>query len=136
MTKQKPRRFLPYLLLTGNIILGATSIGGGVVMLAGRNLLPLNLLKDSPFSSYLLPALALIFLVGGFSAAAVVLLLRRHPLGTLLSAVAGLSIVVFMVTEILMIGSPTGMAGPLQIFYIGLGLVLVLVSLTSNALEW
>jgi hypothetical protein len=88
----------------------------------------LDLLQGSPFTSYTIPGLALLVLVGGSALTATVMLLRRHPFGTLASAVAGVMIMGFEVVEVLVIGSEPGVARNLQLFYFSLGLLIVVLA--------
>ncbi len=85
-------------------LLGGTAVLGGVALLFGWLGIPLELLADSPFMSYTMPALALIVLVGGSGVLATVLLLRRSAAALAVSGVAGLIIVVFEMVELRVIG--------------------------------
>lgn len=100
--------------------LGGTAMLGGVALLFGWLGIPLELLADSPFMSYTMPALALIVLVGGSGVLATVLLLRRPAAGLAASGVAGLLLLVFEAVELAVIGFSWLLA-----LYVVLGLAVV-----------
>lgn len=104
--------------------LSVTAVAGGIGLLTGALAPGLELLEGSPFSSYLIPGLALLVLVGGSALVATFMMLGRHPLGVAASAVAGVMIMGFEVVEVLVIGSPVGIAWNLQLFYFTLGLLI------------
>ena len=104
--------------------LALTAVAGGAALLTGDISPGPELLAGSPFNSYLIPGLALLVLVGGSALVATVMLLVRHPLGVAASAVAGVMIMGFEVVEMLVIGSPAGLARNLQVFYFTLGLLI------------
>lgn len=114
-----------YLLVVLNAFLGVTAIAGGIGLLSGAIAPGPELLQGSPFTNYTVPGLALLVLVGGSALAATVLMWRRHSNGLLASACAGAMIVGFEIVEVLVIGSPPGLARNLQLFYFGLGLLIV-----------
>lgn len=105
--------------------LALTAVAGGAALLTGDISPGPGLLAGSPFSSYLIPGLSLLVLVGGSALVATFLLLVRHRLGVALSAVAGVMIMGFELVEVLVIGSPAGLARNLQMFYFMLGLLIV-----------
>jgi hypothetical protein len=117
------------ILLTG--FLALTAFAGGVGLLADLNAPPVEMLEGSPFSNYIVPGLALFFLVGGFALAATILLVRRHGYAALASALAGVVIVIFEIVEVMVIGSPAGIARDLQIFYSTLGLLILAFSIVG-----
>jgi hypothetical protein len=113
--------------------LALTAIAGGVALLAGVIAPPVEMLGGSPFGSYLIPGLALLFVVGGSALAATVMLVRGHPRGVAAAVVAGAMIIGFEIVEVLVIGSPAGVARNLQVFYFSLGgLILVLAALLAR----
>jgi hypothetical protein len=111
------------LLIGLEAFLGVTAAAGGLALLTGAIAPPPQLLAGSPFTSYTLPGLALLVLVGGSALAAMILLLRRHPWGAAASALAGVMIMGFEIVEVWAIGSEPGLARNLQLFYFTLGLL-------------
>gem|GEM_PF-1673831 len=108
-----------------------TAIGGGIQLLIGFYVPPVDLLMGSPFDSYIIPGLALGFIVGGSAIFAAILLIRRNHFAPLASASAGLIIMVFEFVEMLVIGYSEGPQGFMQLLYFGLGVVIVAVSLSQ-----
>ncbi|RIK37379.1 MAG: hypothetical protein DCC55_24435 [Chloroflexi bacterium] len=104
--------------------LSVTAVAGGGALLTGDISPGLELLEGSPFASYVIPGLSLLVLVGGSAAIATFMMLGRHPLAVAASAVAGVMIMGFEVVEVLVIGSPAGLARNLQLFYFTLGLLI------------
>jgi hypothetical protein len=104
-----------------NVFQAVTAIAGGIALLMGVNAPPVGLLGRSPFGSYLIPGLALTFVVGGSAAVAATLLIRRHRHGWLAALVAAAAIIIFEIVEIAVIGSPAGVARNLQILYLATG---------------
>ena len=104
---------------------GGIAVVGGVVF--GYKL-PLAWLAGTPFSDYTIPGLALAIVVGGSAliAAATVFIHREWAL--LVSELAGLMLVGYLVVEIVSIDSKLGNALPtslaVQLFYFVLGLAL------------
>ena len=90
--------------------LALTAFAGGIGLLTGWNAPPVEDLGDSPFKDFTLPGLALFVLVGGAALLACVLLIRRSRWAAPVAAGAGLSIMFFEFVEILVIGSPPGIA--------------------------
>jgi hypothetical protein len=111
-------------LIVLNTFLAVTAVAGGVGLLTGAMKPSLEPLRGSPFSSYTIPGLALLVMVGGSALVATVLLLRRHAWGVLASGVAGVIIMGFEIVEVLVIGSEPGLARNLQVFYFTLGLLI------------
>ncbi len=110
-------------------IVGLTTFSGGLTLVfspdgsAAR--LPLSLLEGTGFSSYLVPGLLLAFVVGGLNLTAATQTLRKGPSATLLSALAGGSIAVFVAVELLL----TRSFHPLQAVMLALGAAIMRLSL-------
>jgi hypothetical protein len=109
--------------------LALTALAGGVALLIGVAAPPVEQLAGSPFKDYTIPGLALLVLVGGGALAAAIMTLRRNPLAPLASASAGGMIMFFEIVEVFSIGSEPGVARNLQVFYFGLGLIIVVLAL-------
>jgi hypothetical protein len=101
--------------------LALSAFGGGIALLTGLNAPPVDFLGASIFGDYTVPGLSLIIFVGGGALLAAILLIRRHPLALPVAAAAGFAIMFFEFVEILVIGSPPGIARTLQIVYFGVG---------------
>ncbi len=101
--------------------LALSAFGGGVGLLTGWNTPPVQDLGDSMFRDYTIPGLALLVLVGGGALVSAILLIRRHTLAFPAAAAAGFAIMFFEFVEVLVIGSPPGIARTLQILYFGVG---------------
>jgi hypothetical protein len=115
------------ILLTG--FLGLTGVAGGIALLANLNAPPVEQLQGSIFKDYTIPGLALLLIVGGSGLFAAYLLIRRSRFAILASAVAAFIIMFFEFVEVLIIGSPAGVARTLQIFYFGLGTIIMVIAL-------
>lgn len=122
-------------LIVLTIFLALSAFVGGVQLLEGTYAPSVDLLAGSPFDSYLLPGLSLGLIVGGSALFAAVLLIRKSRFALLASTAAGFIIMFFEFIEVLVIGSPAGPAFALQVFYFGLGVVIVVVSLGQWFLE-
>jgi hypothetical protein len=116
------------ILILLNAFLALTAAAGGIALLTGWISPGIELLQGSPFTSYTIPGLALLLLVGGSAFVATVLMLLRHPYGVPASAVAGVMIIGFELVEVMVIGSPAGLARNLQLFYASLGLLIAVVA--------
>jgi len=113
-------------------IVGLTAFSGGLTLAfspdgsAAR--LPLSLLEGTGFSSYLVPGLLLAFVVGGLNLVAATQTLRKSPSSTLLSALAGGAIIVFVVVELMLLRA----FHPLQIAMLALGAAIMRLSLPDR----
>lgn len=120
MVKQVER----YTLIVLDVFLAVTAMAGGIGLLTGVLDPGIELLQGSPFSTYTIPGLALLAIVGGSALLAAGLLLRLPQLGVLASAVAGMMIMGFELVEVLVVSSDPGVARNLQLFYFALGLLI------------
>ena len=118
-------KILRILLVLFNGFLALTAIAGGIGLLVGLNAPPVEMLAGSPFTSYIIPGLALLVIVGGVALIATIMLVRRHSKAVLASVIAGAVIIGFEIVEVLVIGSPVGIARNLQIFYSTLGILIL-----------
>jgi hypothetical protein len=123
------RKMLNIILIVLTFFLSLTAILGGIALLAHINTPPVAMLQGSPFRDYTIPGLALTMIVGGSALFAALLLLRKSKYAALFAATAGNIIMFFEFVEALSIGSPAGVARTLQIFYFGLGTLIVVVAL-------
>ncbi len=126
----KQTRKAAYVILT--ILAGflaLTAFLGGIGLLANLNAPPVEFLQGSIFKDFTIPGLALFVIVGGGALLATILLVRRSKLSVLAATVAGIIIMFFEFVEVMVIGSPAGVARALQIFYYGLGTLITIVSI-------
>ncbi len=123
------QKILRIVVLILNCFLAITSIGGGVGLIVGFGAPPVELLKNSLFSSYLVPGLALLVLVGGSSSVAFFLIIKKKKYGLQISLMAALFIVIFELVEVFVIGSPEGAGKNLQIVYFSVGIVIAVLSI-------
>jgi hypothetical protein len=121
-------RLLRLILIVVNAFLGLTAIAGGIGLLANLNAPPVEQLAGSVFTDFTIPGLALLVVVGGGSLVTTWLLIRRHAYAPYASLLAGMVILAFEGVEVLVIGSPEGVARTLQVFYSGLGALIALGS--------
>lgn len=110
--------------------LAITAIGGGLGLLMGTGAPPLEMLAGSPFTSYVIPGLALLVVVGGLASSAALLLRRRHGAARRVSFLTAGAIVVFEAVEVWTIGSPEGAARTLQLIYVVTGAAIALLTLS------
>jgi hypothetical protein len=97
-----------------------SGIAGGVGMMLTDGLgMPRRFLDNSPFRSFLLPALILLVVVGGTQAIALAQLIRRAPSALVWNAVAGFGMVIWIAVELMMIREFTW----LQVLYLATGLL-------------
>lgn len=113
-------------ILTGFV--GLTACAGGITLLAGFNAPGVEFLQGSIFKGYTIPGLVLLFMVGGSSLVAMLALLRKTRLSMIYAMISGVIIMTFEFVEVLVIGSPAGIFSLLQIFYFGLGFIIVLTA--------
>ncbi|MGT2460696.1 hypothetical protein [Sinomonas atrocyanea] len=99
--------------------------GGAGMMLTDGLGMPRSFLDNSPFSSFLLPALILLVVVGGTQAVAFVQLARRSWSALLWNAIAGFGMVIWIAVELMMIRQFTW----LQVLYLATGLLQLALSL-------
>jgi hypothetical protein len=117
-------RIIHKLLIMLISFLALTAIGGGIGLLTGLNAPPLVFLDGSPFSSYIIPGLALLILVGGTASFASIMLIRHHRNAWAVAVASAFAVVFFEIVEVMYIGSPEGIARNLQIFYFTFGTIL------------
>jgi hypothetical protein len=123
------RRIIHVILVVLTLFLAISTILGGIALIINLIEMPVELLQGSPFSDYSIPGLALSIIVGGTASFATILLIKRSKYELLFSTTAGVVIIFFEFVEVLVIGSPDGIAQFLQIFYFGLGTLIVIASM-------
>lgn len=104
MWEAQLRTALFWLLVGVTVFNAVTAIVSGIALLATDGLgMPAEFLADSPFSSFTLPGLILIVVVGGTQALAAGLLIARRESALLWTAVAGFGMLIWIFTEIALI---------------------------------
>lgn len=129
------RKTLYVALIVLTIFLALTALAGAIQLLEGTYAPSVDMLNGSWFKDYTIPGLALGMIVGGSAIFAAVLLIRKSKYSILFATTAGVIIMFFEFVEVLAIGSPIGVARTLQIFYFGLGIVIVGVSMGTWFLD-
>jgi hypothetical protein len=104
------------------------AIGGAWYGLAGAKNVPREWLEGSPFGSYRIPSLILLFAVGGGMAVALLALLLGHPWAPELSLAAGLVLVGWITAQVLII-VPKGGFSWLQPTMFAVGLAITALAL-------
>ncbi len=105
MLQNGSRRIIPQVLAALELFVGLVAMCGGVVLAAGAGGLPGSVLARTPFTSWLLPGLALLALVGlPMLVAGVAVVTGSRYAGTL-SIVAGVLLVGWLVTQVVVLGS-------------------------------
>ncbi len=97
-------RTLRIALIVFELFVGLNALGGGIALVAGFSGMSEEALRGSPFTSYVVPGIALIVFVGGSDFLAAALLLARRRAGIAASALAGLILVIFEIVEATVIG--------------------------------
>lgn len=110
------------MLLTLGLFLGVSATVGGIGLLLDWWGSSLDWLDGSPFADYTIPGLALIA-VRASAVLSALLLLRSHPLRLPVAAVAGITIVIYELVEVAVVPFHW-----LQVFYVAVGLVIVLLT--------
>ena len=119
------RNILYVILIVLTIFLALSAVAGGIGLIANFNSPPLEQLQGSIFKDWTIPGLSLAILAGGSALFAALLLYRKSKFALLFSATAGVVIMFFEFVEVLVIGSPPGVARALQIVYFGTGTAIV-----------
>ncbi len=105
MPENGSRRVIPQVLAALELFVGLIAMCGGVVLAAGVGGLPGSALARTPFTSWLLPGLALLVLVGlPMLVAGVAVVTGSRYAGTL-SIVAGVLLAGWLVTQVVVLGS-------------------------------
>jgi len=102
-----PPRVQIWLLAALCMFTGVTAIGGGITLAArpDGSLMeaPPGMLQHSPFTTFLIPGLLLLFVVGVVNAIASVLVFRNTKLAPYFAFLAGASLLVWIVTEMILL---------------------------------
>ena len=111
-----------------------SAIGGGIGILLTDGLgMPESLLAGGPFTSFALPGLVLVIVVGGSQALAAGLLIARRESALLWTAVAAVGMLIWIYVEITIIGGGAW----LQLLYFATGIIqVVLVLALLGIIDW
>ena len=101
--RARPARRIGRLLVAVEAVVAVNAMGGAIYGLAGADNVPREWLDGTPFSSYAIPSLILLVAVGGGMSLAAVALLARHRFAPELSIVAGLLLIGWITTQVLII---------------------------------
>lgn len=115
------------LLLLSTGLISLTAVGGGLALLSGMegDRFPLAWLNGTPFSDYTIPALLLIFAVGGSATIALIMNLVNLQRGISFSLTAGFILVGFITGEIILLKQEPPGPSVIELFYAGLGLLTI-----------
>jgi hypothetical protein len=129
-TTKRPGTVWGLIVLTAIQALGGIPAGIGLVSDPIGNIgMPLSILKGSPFKDFLIPGLILLVVLGLFPLAVFYGLVRRRGWGWWLSVAVGAGVVIWIVTEVVLLGYLSGSGIGLQIGFGLLGLAIVLLAL-------
>jgi hypothetical protein len=92
-----------WLIVAIELVIAVNAVGGAIYGLAGAENVPREWLEGTPFDSYLIPSLILLVAVGGSMGAAALALLTRRRCAPALSVVAGVILVAWITTQIVII---------------------------------
>jgi len=93
-------------LVVFEVLMGLAAVGGGsdLVLTNGQTIkIPIELLEDSPFSSYFIPGLVLL-VVGIVNLASAAAVLRHHRWGASASVVVGIMWIGWFVEQVTVVG--------------------------------
>ena len=121
-------------LIVTNAFVALTAIGGGIALVSGleESRLSNDLLKGTPFKSFLIPGLMLAVIVGGSAAAATILLVIDRSIGWQASVAAGAIMSGWIVGEVRLLNQPS--MTRTEAVYLGIGLATLAISLALWAL--
>lgn len=134
MSGRALRTTISWVLVVLSIFLAVSAVGGGVGMIVADGLsMPKAMLADTPFTTYTIPGLILVLVVGGTQAVAAAMLLARRESSLLWSAVAGFGMVIWILIEVAFIHALMWA----QIIYLVSGLTqLILVYALLGIVSW
>jgi len=123
MNKNLENRLIPYALGVLQIFIGITAALGGFGLVldpSGAKMdVPLALLKNSPFTNYLIPGLVLLIVNGGGNVLAVIATFMRYRYAGNLAIFFGIFLTIYITIEVWVIG----LQNFLQPLYFILGVV-------------
>jgi hypothetical protein len=122
VSTNKRRTLLVALLL----LVAATAIAGGIALATGLEggRFPPSWLAGTPFADYVAPGLILAMVVGGSAAAASIAIVRRSPIGTRLSRLAGILLLGWIAGEVILVRADHELVSPMEALYAVVGLAI------------
>ncbi len=127
---RRPKTLWALLTLSAVQIIGAAAGGAGLVQDPTNNIgMPLSMLEGTPFNDYLVPGLILLIVVGLFPIIPLVGLVMGRRWGWWLELAAGCGLIIWIITEVVLLGYLPGAGIGLQIAMGLLGVVIVLLAL-------
>jgi hypothetical protein len=124
--RRSTRRSRPLPLITLELLIGVAALSGAVGLMWNDAIrMPNDWLQGTPFTSWLLPGVFLLFVVAAPMAAAAVLELRRSAWAAVASVVAGALEVGWITAELFVLEK----YNVLQPVMLGLGLAVMLIAL-------
>lgn len=110
----------------GEFLVGISAVLGGYKLITTNGMgMPMSLLNNSPFSSYIWPGVILLFVVGGSYLLSSLLLFRKSRYAYEASATAGFGLLIWIFTELYMMRNPHW----LQVLYFGFGILTIIATL-------
>lgn len=114
------------------LFIALSAVGGGSAILAGAEDFPLEWLEGTPFRDFTIPALILIFVVGGSAAFATILTWTHHRLARISTMGAGVVMMGEIGTDLAILNQEPPGPHWIQIFYFGLGLIVFLLGYSGR----
>jgi hypothetical protein len=137
ISDRRPWTLWALTVLTAIQIIGATAGGIGLVQDPANNIgMSLSLLEGSPFPDYLIPGLILLIVVGLFPILPLFGLLLRKRWGWWLEVAAGCGLVIWIITEVALLGYLPGAGLGLQIAMGLLGVIILGLALARSTRRW
>jgi len=109
-----------------------TAIPGGIVILLGVDEFPMEWLAGTPFSDYTVPALILSVVGGGSALVACIMILRKRPIWTIASMIAGLIMMGQITGEMILLNQETRGSHWIQILYFRIDLLIFGISVSAS----
>ena len=123
---RRPRTLWALMVFAVIQVIGATAGGIGLVQDLIDNIgMPLSMLEGSPFNDYLVPGLILLIVVGLFPIVPLVGLILRRRWGWWLELAASCGLIIWIITEVILLGYLPGAGIAMQIAMGLLGVVIV-----------
>jgi hypothetical protein len=130
--KRRPGTVMALLILTAIQAAGAIGGGAGLVRDPVKNIgMPVSLLEGTPFRDYLIPGLILLVVVGLFSLLVFVGLLLRWKAAWWLSLASGGGLVIWIISEVALLGYLPGAGIGLQIVFGLVGVAVLVLALSQ-----
>jgi len=134
-TSDRPRTFAVWTLFVLLIVQAVGAIGGGIALVAGPNgeitHMPLSDLEGSPFDSFLIPGIILLFGLGLLPLAAAIGVWRQRTWAWWAAGVVGCGLVIWIAVQTTIIDFSW-----LQVAYLVMGLLIIAACLPRSVRRW